>query len=226
MALYTTLTKKINRISNRYYPKTIVLDLDETLISTHEDQNKLFKSDILTNPEFFPIRKNLYCSDESNWMWGIKRPHLSLFLDTIYSNFENVVVWSAGEYNYVYEMVDILFKYHPQPDLILTRDDCVYNHTFTEKPLVKVYDSLRRMGRYASPHSTIIIDDRQTNFNPNPDNGILIPRFFPDDAKDFIMDDPSLHELSKFLSNESFQSSADVRPFTKLPIFSKFTYKS
>lgn len=82
---------------------TFVLDLDETLI--------------------YPGTRNshdLYI-DEFH-LYLLVRPWLDEFIEYCQSKKYNIAVWSAGHKDYVYEIVNKLFKFEPL--FIYTRDDC------------------------------------------------------------------------------------------------------
>lgn len=142
---------------------TIVLDLDETLIHTYRD----------------PVKDGEYTvelGEPGNYIYysGTLRYGLHDFLVFCFMYFKNVIVWSAGTKEYVYEICDIIFKDIPYtPDKILTYDDIVIYDDSGEyyKPLSKIFNSK------ITRHNTYFIDDRGENFIEDIDNGITIPPY-------------------------------------------------
>jgi TFIIF-interacting CTD phosphatase-like protein len=177
MEIYNDI--KRHKVKKTKTPFTLVLDLDETLVRTYENLMNLRKSKILKNPEFYPIRSQLYVltledDDDENKLWGFRRPYLRDFLQFASEYFENVCVWSAGTSDYVYEVCNHIFEDY-KPDLILTRDHCEMIDDVPYKPLKKLYEMLPK----ANEKNTIMIDDRDDVMKLNPNNGIIIPSYTP-----------------------------------------------
>jgi TFIIF-interacting CTD phosphatase-like protein len=126
--------------------KSVVLDLDNTLLFTFDDFND--KYDYI-----------LDFGDEK--MCGVWRPYLKEFLIKLYKNFD-VYVWSAGEYEYVHKIVKLLNKIIPIPkEKVLTRDDCIIMKNLNgdeirKKPLSLLFDKFPHLNY----KNTLIIDDR------------------------------------------------------------------
>lgn len=215
MELYYCKKKRPNNPSTN---KTIVLDLDETLVKTCEDMVSLKNSKLLTNPDYYHVRSrlyNIYLEKSKPCLWGIKRAYLDEFLEFCFQYFKYVVVWSAGMNDYVHEICSIIFKDHPCPDAILTRDDCVYHRGKYTKPLEKVHDlfNIRKC-------NTIIVDDRDDIVENNSGYGIVIEPFDPHPRKFAETDtDDTLLKIKEWLENEhvvytnDFIRVLDTNPF-------------
>src|SRR5438128_464430 len=111
--------------------KVVVLDLDSTLIHTQDTMQSLKKINLMNDPTLGHLKRRCYVlkfidKDEDGKtsrgdLWGITRPHIEEFLLFCFSYFRVVIVWSAGDENYVHEVVNHLFKNLRQPHLILTK---------------------------------------------------------------------------------------------------------
>lgn len=179
-----------NEQSSPFYPDgplTIVLDLDEALIHAKEDDINEIMIEI-QKPENLDLRKRFITLnfDEKYWeqesddmMWATKRPYLDEFLNFCFYNFDYVCVWSAGTYDYVHKICEILSMNTPRKfDYILTRDDCEedYENDTYCKPLEKIF----KLDPNITPELTIMVDDRVENFIKNRGNGLVIPKYEPE----------------------------------------------
>lgn len=172
--------------------KCIVLDLDETLVHTCEDINKLHELKIFNDPQFLDLRTRTYMlniddivepqgSGIKTYLWGITRPYLYEFLKFCFSYFEVVAIWSAGVPKYVDAIVNFIFKDLPSPHLVFSRNRCIkYSDTLT-KPLQEMitFFNKENINGGMTLENTVLIDDRDDNFLFNPDNGILILPYSP-----------------------------------------------
>lgn len=171
--------------------RTISLDLDQCLVATQDHMSSLFESGIMTNPELLPLRNRTYIieiddiagagSGTTQKCWGVMRPHLPQFLDFCYKYFERVIVFSAGKKGYVEAIVDAIFKDLPYPDLVFSYDEIhsYYDkdgNKITVKPLTKVMKHIKGM----TLKNSLALDDLLSNFEQNPDNGVLIPPYSPE----------------------------------------------
>ena len=170
----------------------IILDLDQTLVYSYEDEI-LLETGITTRPECFDIRKRVYKlflldvmeknrgKGEQTEMWGIIRPHVKEFIKFCFSYFRVVAVWSAGRASYVEALVDLLFKDVQRPHIIFTYNDCE-EHPDDENLVVKPITSMiekTQAADYMTLQNTFVLDDTEYTFFFNRDNGILIPPFRP-----------------------------------------------
>lgn len=228
--------------------KTIILDMDLTLICTigdGSDMSERMRTDhraaynALVHKGAIVPSSLVYFGGSGRAVHNdiVKRPGVDAFLTFCRYVFKHVILWSAGQANYVYDVV----KYVLDPngigifDHIYTAHDIVHRRTSTaDNPLLS---SLRASGYVSCStkpiekltekfpdvtlKSTIIIDDLPCNFLPNPKNGILIPPFSPQieqmvanagaEPLDNMSDDYCLFKLLHYLADNEFLSATDVR---------------
>ncbi|KAE8715018.1 putative Haloacid dehalogenase-like hydrolase superfamily protein [Hibiscus syriacus] len=184
------VSRKDNR--NRLPPlasdelKTIVLDLDETLVHSSPYQPPI-TYDFVIKPSIYGLEMNFYV---------LKRPGVDEFLEAISKKYE-VVVFTAGLEPYASSLLDVL----DPKGLIshrLYRDSC--------KQLGK--------GRYVKDLSTIgrdlekvvIVDDNPKSYSLQPANGIPVKRFEGD------MEDRELEKLRMFFERhcDGFKDMRDA----------------
>lgn len=152
----------------------VVLDLDATLVNIFGDVRNW-------------IEVNGECRDDqckrlidfripTGFLWGTKRPNIEVFLQSCFRNFDVVGVWSAGNYEYVHEIVREVFKSR-SPDFIWTKEDCVTcyhedDETYVKsKPLSKLWKHFPNFDR----KRTLLIDDAPDVCAQNPLNHVLVP---------------------------------------------------
>lgn len=199
--------------------KTIVLDMDETLLHTFSDTSREEMFDVVIDNEntYLACVSDLDMhpgSGNNQLVAGAIRPGFDDFMRFCYNCFRNVIVWSAGTNNYVNEVMDEVCSNVGMPDLILTREDCVRTRYGFEKPLYVLVEDYPHLG--ITMESIVIVDDKEVSFRANPDNGVLMTPFEPgiDSLKD---NDNSLAHLQEWLEEELLQAD-DVREVYK-PIF-------
>jgi TFIIF-interacting CTD phosphatase-like protein len=209
--------------------KTLVLDLDSTLIFTTEDFEQYMSLELYSKPEHNHLRNRLYKFDVidvvdkpgtgvKSSMWGILRPHVYEFLDFCFEYFENVIVWSAGQLRYVHAICDVLFiDPEKQPILIYSYEDCDRNDNFLFKPLIKI-------SQEEFPEITldkcIILDDNEMTFSKNKDNALHIPPYEPElTPKGIMQEDDALLNLTRWLMKPEVINCRDVRKTNKLDCF-------
>lgn len=216
--------------------KCIILDLDETLVHTdnEEPNTELLKDlEIFSNPNLYDLRERVYKitmedviskkgTGDKTEMWGILRPHVREFLIACFTYFRVVIVWSAGRKNYVHAIVDFLFLGLPRPTVIWTYDDLekLPNNTLI-KPLNKLIEKIPTLNKYMSLENSFILDDRLTVFQePNPSNGIEIPAYRPTfNPKSLRSDDKALLSVTNWLMKPEVMNSTDIRQLDKRNIF-------
>ena len=211
----------------------LVLDLDETLVHSSEDLNKLKELGVLTKSNMMDVLQNTYLlklddvvhkkgQGIKTEMWGVVRPHVKEFLTACFTYFKVVAVWSAGKKKYVEAIVDFLFRDIKRPHVIFSRDECerTSNNTLT-KPLIKMMEQVPGLAKYMKPENTFILDDRASVFDScNPDNGIQIPAYIPDFSNDSVREQElSLKKLMKWFAKPEVISSTDIRTLDKKNIF-------
>jgi hypothetical protein len=202
--------------------KYIVLDLDSTLVSSDEDF-KMFKQivDNRKNNEYFlydRVHDFLYINEKSSVpMWTLLRPYTREFIYFCLSYFDGVILWSAGQKHYVHSIKNILFPTDiSQPFLVLTSDDTNFiKKSIINKPLTKVFEQLKT----ATPQNTLVVDDRSDTFSLNHHNGILIPKFEPNDLHEINKDDATLLQLMGWLCTPEVLNCTDYRTLDKSKIF-------
>jgi len=219
---------------------SVVLDIDETLIHTFGRIEDVKNIGIFDDPEYISIRKDIYVIDiysEDKYtvkykMWGIMRPKMREFLNFCFKYFENVTIWTAGQRRYGNAVVSKIFN-NRFPELVFTRDECpkTISGRCKNKPLAYIIDKKDDM----SLHHTFIIDDRVENFEPNPNNGIVIPAFLPEDEEDeedeeedrvlnikdklLNIEDDAFDKLMKWFMRKEVIESEDIRLLRKDDIF-------
>lgn len=205
---------------------TIILDLDATLIKTidHEEANELS----MRGPEgirtYMGIDNSysfdMFDEDGKHRIYGVIRPHCREFLDFCNTYFKNVIVYTAGTYEYGHGITSQIFsqtsdRYHP--DYILTRSECLYLDRRDcpirglRKPLALVipeYDETK----------SVLIDDRISNIRFNPRNGIIIPPYNPTTRSE-ALSDQCLRTLMNWFNQPKILQLEDIRDAEKMSIF-------
>jgi RNA polymerase II subunit A small phosphatase-like protein len=160
--------------------KTLVLDLDETLV--HSSFKPINNADFIIPVEI---------EDQTHQVYVVKRPGVDKFLTRVGELFE-VVVFTASLAKYADPVLDLLDKYRVTRARLF-REACV-NH---KGNFVK---DLSRLGRELK--STIIIDNSPASYMFHPQHAVPIDSWFDD------MNDTELLDLISFL--EDLTKVADV----------------
>jgi TFIIF-interacting CTD phosphatase-like protein len=142
----------------------------------------------------------------------VLRPYYREFLEFCFKYFHRVIVWSAGEKEYVERIVERLFLDLPSPDLVLSRNDCLLSNNVCTKPLGRI--TIRKGFETVSLTNTIVIDDNPKATVFNPRNAIHIPPFNP--LYDFP---PALLKLMDWLMRKDVREVNDVSNLDKTHIF-------
>lgn len=195
--------------------KTLVLDIDECVIHTHAEEGVadpgiMLPHNVGLRSRFFEIE-----FDGLEPLWGVKRPYLDQFLAFAGRYFALIIVWSAGEKEYVHAVVKELFRDHRQPDLVLTRDDCIGNTRDYHKPL----SVLKKRMPELDLRLVVALDDRETNFKDNPDNGLTIPPFNPHPENSFDEKDHYLSHVIDWLMLPTVRNCMDLTKLDKRRVF-------
>ena len=216
------LHPNINSFSN----KSIILDVDETLVHTYDE---------MPTPEVLEHLKKLHNNriyiftaddldgdgDSTAICWGVFRPGVKRFLDFCFAYFQNVIFWSAGEDRYVKKLVEKLTANAPKPNLIFTRDKCESTLIGSDYVLTKpLEDIIKKFPNNESLRIELLLalDDRHTTFEHNKDNGIPIPPYTPTiDNMDKY--DNALEKLEIWLLSPNVVQSKDVLKLNKSKIF-------
>jgi TFIIF-interacting CTD phosphatase-like protein len=154
----------------------LFLDLDQTLIC----------SELLSDFKSPRCVKEFDCHTLDNDYIIFARPHLQVFLDYIFDNF-NVSVWTAASKDYAHFIVNkfIIRKDKPRRklDLFLVKYHTVLSQKITGAPKkLDVLWSSFGLGEMYNKNNTIIIDDYDKVYTPQPERCIYIPEFYVLDA--------------------------------------------
>lgn len=205
--------------------KTVVLDVDETLVHTEEEIKNLEKMGVMTYPALAGETYIISLDNGKTELWGTKRPHLDEFLLFCFTYFDKVCVWSAGQRDYVHSIVDRLFAPFRKPDIVMTFDDCVQNKDGDWiKPLDKFFNHPKAKGNIF-PEDTYIIDDRTYTFEQNSDNGVLIPPYSPSNIDELRKEENNLTRLRGWFMQPQTKNVKDVRNLNKTAVFSQTPQK-
>lgn len=213
--------------------KSIVLDIDNTLVHTHGDDDEYVNLKLFTDPKMIKHRGRIYSmsltdvtsppgTGEELKLYGIYRPWLKEFLDFCFKEFDFVIIWSAGKKKYVEKMCELMFTDRKkQPLLIYNYDDCEIYDDYIRKPLQKLYNDPRTKGKM-NEKNTYVLDDRDDTFALNKDNGILIPEYEAEmTVKGIYKNDENLLKLMAFFVLPEVRNISDVRKLNKKKIFKK-----
>lgn len=175
----------------------IVIDLDETLLHTYTDRAKFEAFQPKYGEEKFDLGR----------FYGVLRPNVKSFIGWCSGNFKEIGVWSAGQQEYVDEIVDLLFKGR-KPTFVWCWDDCdSYTNedgrAVYHKPLEFVFDLIPGF----TPKNTLFIDDSAHSDICNAGNMITITPFNPEDAPQ--VPDNSMAELKRVI--KKYKKVKDVR---------------
>ncbi|KAK8502332.1 hypothetical protein V6N12_002048 [Hibiscus sabdariffa] len=174
------VSRKANR--NRLPPlasdrlKTIVLDLDETLVHSSPDPPpKIY--DFMIKPNIYGVGMNFYV---------LKRPGVDEFLEAISKKYE-VVVFTAGLEPYASLLLDIL-----DPKGLISHR--LYRDSCKQSDRGRYVKDLSTIGRDLG--KLVIVDDNPRSYSLQPANGIPIKRFEDD------MEDRELEKLRVFFERD------------------------
>jgi TFIIF-interacting CTD phosphatase-like protein len=189
--------------------KNIVLDIDETLILSLLTPSDINSVD-LTNPDNYN-NLSLIFIDKSP-IYVFLRPYCQSFLRFCFKYFDKVIVWSAGSSEYVNAVVNKLFYGIGRPYRVYDRSFCENTITGYTKPLSKLIKEIPSL----SLSNTIIVDDKISNFDKNPSNGILIPAY-----STVNNNDDALVKLVQWLLSKDVMETNDIRVIPKDNIFTE-----
>ncbi len=175
--------------------KTLILDLDETLI--HSDLDLIYKDHETT----------LYFDSEDDEILGknvpiplILRPNLFEFLNYVYDKFE-LIIFTASHKNYADKIIDYIEKDKKYFSLRLYRQHCIFI-----KPGIYIKDL--RIFKNRDLKDIILIDNSIFSFSNQLSNGILITSFYNDKEDDFLL---SLKDYLEYF----IEDCDDVRTINK-----------
>ena len=174
----------LNTNSNK---KTLVLDLDETLVHSSTESP-------------FPNRKNIVLNlkikNLDYKIYAIVRPYLDFFLKEM-SHYFNLYIFTASMSQYSKALLDIIDK-NKLIIKIFSREHCKYKYGIYFKDL-SIFN--------VDYKDIIIIDNNPTSYALNKSNGIPIQTW---------IDDPNDNELIKLIPLLKYLANVDdVRPIIK-----------
>jgi len=162
--------------SNNAHKKTLVLDLDETLV--HSSFKPIDNADFI-----IPVQ----IEDQFHQVYVLKRPGVDQFLKRM-GMFYEIVVFTASLAKYADPVLDLLDE-HKVVNWRLFREACS-NH---KGNYVK---DMGRLGRELK--KTIIIDNSPASYMFNPENALPVESWFDDENDNELLDlIPVLEELVK-----------------------------
>lgn len=149
--------------------KNVFLDLDNTLICSENYSEELLKHVLLYGLKYDFLYPYI----------TVERPHLQMFLDYLFSNF-NVCVWTAATKGYASFIVDKFIlqnNYNRSLQFVLFNEHCDISTKYTKgiKSLRMLWDVWNIPGFNIS--NTIIIDDLKEVYDLQPQNCINIKSF-------------------------------------------------
>jgi len=163
------------------HQKTLVLDLDETLV--HSSFKPIAGADFIIPVEI---------DDQIHQVYVLKRPGVDQFLKRM-GEFYEVVVFTASLAKYADPVLDLLDKYKVVK-VRLFREACVHHKGNYVKDLGRMGRDIRKI---------IILDNSPASYMFNPENAVPVESWFDDP------NDNELIELIPIL--ESMSRAEDVR---------------
>ena len=172
----------INNSNKNNFKKTLILDLDETLVHSafYPFQTK---SDIILN---------INLDGKNHIIHVLKRPNLDYFLKKV-SEIYNIIIFTASLSQYASPLIDILDPENKFKRLF--RENCLKRNGFYIKDLNQIGKNFKDI---------IIIDNNPISFIMNQDNGLPIMTWYEN------MNDNELIKLIPLL--EYLSNVNDVRP--------------
>lgn len=205
----------------------IVLDIDETLISTSSDLGVMTEFDIMGKALYIDIRSRYYLMElvdpvdtpgtgSVSHLNGVYRPYLKEFLLFCQKYFSHVIIYTAARRRYAEDLVNSMFNGLKGPDLILAYENCqiIDNGMITKSLKEAVYTKYPEL----NDKNTIAIDDRETTFSyTNPNNGIKIPLYSPKETPKYLREDPdvALADLIVFFAKKEVAECEDYSKLEK-----------
>jgi len=156
--------------------KTLVLDLDETLV--HSSFKPVLNADFIVPVEI---------EDQVHQVYVLKRPHVDSFMKRM-GDFYEIVVFNASLAKYADPVLDLLDK-HQVVNERLFREACVNHKGNYVKDLGRLGRDLKRI---------IIIDNSPASYMFNPENAVPVESWFDDENDTELLDlIPTLEQLAK-----------------------------
>lgn len=196
--------------------QNIVLDIDGTLLHTlFYPERDAFLSEmdnVLLGDTFSTVHLNVEWSRITTF-----RPYLQKFLAYCQFRFNKKIIWSAGGLINVQLMTSAMTSNSPiKFDTMLSSDDTPVTaaQSCGAKDLYKLYTLFPEM----NASNTLILDDNESTFAGDINNGITIPQFNNEKPSELSTDD-SLLVLMEWFDRPSVVNTRDVRLLDKRHIF-------
>ncbi len=168
------ISNSFNLLNNDKNKKTLILDLDETLI--HSDLDLEYKNHITTL--FFDSEEE--GEEEKNIPIPlILRPKLFDFLNYVKDKYE-LIIFTASQKNYADKIIDYIEKDQKYFSLRLYREHCIFI-----KPGLYIKDL--RIFKNRDLKNIILIDNSIFSFAHQLNNGILVTSFYNDEDDCFLI---------------------------------------
>ena len=168
------ISNSFNLLNNDKNKKTLILDLDETLI--HSDLDLEYKNHIITL--FFDSEEE--GEEEKNIPIPlILRPKLFDFLNYVKDKYE-LIIFTASQKNYADKIIDYIEKDQKYFSLRLYREHCIFI-----KPGLYIKDL--RIFKNRDLKNIILIDNSIFSFAHQLNNGILVTSFYNDEDDCFLI---------------------------------------
>ena len=170
--------------------KTLVLDLDETLVHSS------FKP-FHNNPD---IQLKIKYKNTYHNVYVLKRPYVDKFLYFM-SKYYNIFIFTASIPEYAEPLLDKLDKYNVIQKKYY-RNDCTYNKGLFIKDLTKIGIDLK---------DVLLVDNNPVSYKLNIENGVPIKSWYDD------KEDIELNKMIPFL--ECLSEVDDVRTFIREVVY-------
>ena len=173
--------------------KTLVLDLDETLIHSYFD---------CSSPRPADLSYDIQIEKKKIHVNSIMRPGAREFLENVAGIFE-IVIFTASLSEYANPLLDFIDKNKKCKYRLYREHCCSYNNGFTNsftKDLKKLDRDMKNL---------IIIDNNPKSYMLNKENGIPIKTWVED------INDRELYKLIPYLLFLGNEKITDVRPWLK-----------
>lgn len=234
--------------SDNFHRLNLVIDLDATFVSTHVTMENYGEMEKIMEgleaagrtAEWEDLKRRIFVFTVGGTnMWTILRPGSFEFIDFATSYFKNIIVWSAGQREYVNAIVGLLFAPPFQrPALVLCWDDCVTEDAPKDEDesggaaspsnttYIKFSKPLRNFFAEAGEGDTImntfILDDRRDIAKNNESNLLQIPPYEPAvTSRELLAEDPTFARLIMWLMRPEVYGCRDVQKLRKDRVFSK-----
>ena len=156
---------KIDQFFDEISKKTLVLDLDETLVSVND--HKINNSFIKQYEFFYPLPNEQMGKEIYSKGYLTIRPYLFYFLNETKKIFNDIIIFTSSKYYYAKEVLKIIDK-NNLISKIYSRENCTFCKNVYYKNLNILNSDLAH---------TIIIDNNYENFLYHRYNGLPITDF-------------------------------------------------